>query len=140
MPTKKRTVKKAAKAVKKTTRKVVRKAATKKKAVAKAAKKTVRKATRATKEKRCACKETCKPDEAFWVNNGPVVDTLGGLKTALKDMSDEQYAHHTKRGKNDFASWIEQCMCDKSCASRVRKARSRPGAVRALAQKCSCKK
>jgi hypothetical protein len=139
MPTKKRTATKTKKAVKKTTKKVVRKTVAKKKTTTKAVKKAVQKAPRTTKKKGCSCKKTCEAHEAFWVNNGPVVNSLGGLKTALKDMSDEQYAHHTKRGKNDFANWIEACLCDKSCASRVRKARSRPGAVRALAQKCSCK-
>jgi len=135
MPTKKKVTKAAKKAVKKATKKAV---ATKK-TVKKAAKKTVKKATRSAKKAACVCKKNCKAEEAFWVNNGPVVESLSGLKRALKEMSDEQYTYHTKRDGNDFAQWIEHCLCDKGSASRVRKARSRTGAVRALAGKCSCR-
>lgn len=109
----------------------------KKKVVKKAAvKKTTAKKV-ASKSQVCAkCSIACPPEQAFWVNNGPVVDTLAGLKEALACMSDEQYAYHTERAGNDFAAWVRDCMGDTGCAVRIAQAKTRQGAVRALT--CVC--
>jgi len=124
----------AGKAAKKTAKKVVRKAASKKKV----AKRAVRKAVKKTSKKKCSCSIPCPPEEAFWVNNGPVLHSIQDLLDALKNMSDEQFEHHTKRGKNDFANWIKECLCDSACATSFKRVRTRVGAVRVLSNKCSC--
>ena len=133
MPAKKTTKKKVAK---KPVKKVVRKAVAKKKAPAK---KRVRKAVaKKTTKKSCGCKTTCTTEEAFWVNNGPVLHSLQDLLSALHDMTDEQFEYHTKQGRNDFANWIKECLCDGACATSVKRVRTRVGAVRVLSNKCSC--
>lgn len=76
-------------------------------------------------------------DKAFWVNNGPVVSTLEGLREALKTMSDEQFAYHTKRAGNDFARWVDEVLCHGHCAKKLMKAPTRDHAVRAIAS-CNC--
>ena len=143
MPVKKTTKKtlskrgvKAKKTVKKVVRKNVksgvRKKTTKKITKNKIDRKTIRKIV--LKKKGC-CKKKCKPENAFWVNNGPVVDSVDGLLEALKTMSDEQYEYHTKRNGNDFARWLDECICNKDFASRIRRVRSRLGAIKALSVK-----
>lgn len=76
-------------------------------------------------------------DKAFWVNNGPIVSTLEGLKDALSIMSDEQFSYHTSRAGNDFAKWVDEVLCHNACAKKLAGARTREGAVRAIAV-CAC--
>ncbi len=118
------------KAVRKTAKKSIRKKSAKKN-INKTVKKTVRRIT--TKKKSCH-KKKCKPENAFWVNNGPVVDSVPGLLEALKSMSNEQYEYHTKRNGNDFARWLDDCICNKEFANKLRKTRSRAGAIKALSK------
>jgi len=132
------------KTVKKATRKTARKPA-KKATAKKTAKKTVRKKPAAKKgttkkrvAKQCSCTLVCRPEECFWVNNGPVVDSIKNLKVAFKNMSKEQYEYHTTREGNDFARWIEDCFNDAPRASRVAKAKTPAGAARAVSTRC-CK-
>lgn len=130
MPSKKKTTKKAApkRAAKKVAKKVTRKST----------KKTTR--SGATKKSACACQKKCKKTDAFWVHNGPIVHSLEQLRDALKEMSEEQYTHHTQRGDgNDFACWIEDCFKDTTCAKKVARAKTRVGTVRILNKTCSCK-
>lgn len=86
----------------------------------------------------CSCMKKCEPAQAFWVNNGPVVKSVEHLLKALKEMSDEQYAYHTKREGNDFAKWVLDCLGDSATATSLKKARTRVGAVRTLSKKCAC--
>jgi acyl-homoserine lactone acylase PvdQ len=104
------------------------------------AKKAVKKTAKKTKtNKSCSCKAKCTSKQAFWVNNGPVVHSVQELLEALKDISDEQYAYHTKREGNDFATWVKDCLKDDAAATSLKKVRSRAGAVRVLSEKCACK-
>lgn len=73
------------------------------------------------------------PNEAFWVNNGPICRNVPELKLAIADMTDDQFEYHTKRNGNDFAAWLEQAMCHDECARKIRKAHTRAAAIRALA-------
>ena len=104
---------------KKTTKTAAKKTVAKKKA-AKVAAKRVSARKKATKSAagcehvECVCKSASSPDECFWVNNGPVVDSIVHLKLALKDMTEEQFAYHTTREGNDFAEWIRHCLKDEA--------------------------
>lgn len=75
-------------------------------------------------------------EQCFWVNNGPVVKSVPELRQALKEMSDEQYAYHTKRNGNDFSKWAEDIIQCPECAASLRKGRTRKGAIRALDSCC----
>jgi hypothetical protein len=128
MPVKKQTTKKK--------RTVARKTKTKAKRVCK--RKSVKKIVKRTAKKKTVCKKRCKPSHAFWVNNGPVLRSVKSLVEALKnDITDEQFDYHTKRDGNDFAIWIKDCLCDAECASKLKRVRTRNGAVRVLS-KCKC--
>ncbi len=126
------TKKNVKKATKKIVKKSTRKKISKKNVKNKIAKKTIRKIT--TKKRSCH-KKKCKPENAFWINNGPVVDSVEGLLDALKTMSNEQYEYHTRRNGNDFAKWLDECICNKEFAGKLRRVRSRAGAIKALSKK-----
>ena len=109
------------------------KKASAKKTVKKGAKKALRKVAKPA----CVCAEACKPEESFWVNYGPVVDSIAALRAAITAMSDEQYRYHTAEGRNDFASWIRDCFHQDAVADRVAKAKTKAGAVKALKACCA---
>jgi hypothetical protein len=113
-----------------------KKVATKKAPAKKTAKKAPTKKTLGA-SKACMCREVCRPEESFWINYGPVVDSVSALRDAIKAMSEEQYHYHTTRGTNDFASWIRHCFNNEAVAGRVEKATTKAGTVKALAQCCS---
>jgi hypothetical protein len=84
------------------------------------------------------CTLVCKPEEAFWINEGPVLLSIVDLKNALRTISDAQFAYHTKRSGNDFATWIRDCFGNDACADKLKKATTRTMAVRVLEADCSC--
>lgn len=71
--------------------------------------------------------------ESFWVNNGPICTTIPQLRAAIASMSDEQFDYHTKRSGNDFAAWVGEALEHKKCAEKLVNAKTRAGALRALA-------
>jgi hypothetical protein len=84
----------------------------------------------------CSACLTVLPEQAFWVNNGPVVNSLKGLKQALQDMSDAQFRYHTERAGNDFATWVRDCLGDIDAATRLSKAKTKDASARAII--CTC--
>jgi len=71
--------------------------------------------------------------KAFWVNFGPIVSNLRDLREALATgISDQQFTHHVTGSRNDFAAWVEDVLCDASCAAALRRAKTREAAVRAV--------
>ena len=87
----------------------------------------------------CAtCTKVCREEECFWVNNGPVLASIEGLRDALAHMTDDQFAYHTKRDGNDFARWIRDSLGDPETAVRIARARTRTGAIQALRAACKC--
>ena len=48
------------------------------------------------------------PDKHFWLFKGGSVKSIPELKQAILNMTDEQFNHHTKEGRNDFANWLEK--------------------------------
>ncbi len=127
MPAKKQPAKKAV------AKKVTKKAVAKKSPAKKSTKK------KSVVARACGCKKRCDAEQVFWVNNGPVVHSLEDLLHAVREMSNEQFAYHTKRNGNDFANWVRDCLADRANATKLRKARTRVGAVRVLTSVCSCR-
>ena len=69
------------------------------------------------------------PEKAFWVANGWVIKNLEELPTALENMSDETFACHANKDKNDFAAWVKEVIGDKSLAATLRMVRNRRSAI-----------
>lgn len=101
------------------TKKVATKAAPK---VAKApAKKVAKKASPKSKTKPelvCAPGEQC-----FWTTDGRVLSNLVELRDALESMTDDVFAYHVSKERNDFADWIEQVLEDAELAAAFRKSK-----------------
>lgn len=73
------------------------------------------------------------PDKCFWVNHGPVLKDLRELRDALASgISERQFAFHVGAGKNDFATWVADVLHDSACAASLRRARTKPAALRAV--------
>jgi uncharacterized protein YeeX (DUF496 family) len=71
----------------------------------------------------------------FFVYNGGTLSDLNELHRALtQDMTDEQYKHHVQPQRNDFAAWVEDVFGHASCASKIRRKRSKHGMAQAVAE------
>lgn len=69
----------------------------------------------------------------FWVHGGGVLKNLKELHEALGTMSNEQFTYHTKRSGNDFAKWVRGILGDNACATKLTRAKTKEGAVKAVA-------
>ncbi len=73
-------------------------------------------------------------EQSFWTVSGLALPNLFVLKETLAEhLSDDEYAYHANREKNDFARWVEDVLQDKVCARALAKAKNRKEAVRAVA-------
>jgi len=73
-----------------------------------------------------------KPENCFWVNNGPVLKNLEELKEALVTMTDEQFRYHVNERKNDFAKWVREVLAEKEIARRLARIKTRKSAFQFL--------
>ncbi|QQR65032.1 hypothetical protein IPH92_00420 [Candidatus Kaiserbacteria bacterium] len=103
MPTKKVATKAAPKVTKTPAKKVTKKASSK---------------VKAKPELAYAPSEQC-----FWTTDGRVLSSLVDLKEALASMSDDVFAYHVSKGRNDFAEWIQHVLGDAELAETFRKSK-----------------
>ncbi|HEY4517641.1 MAG TPA: hypothetical protein VJI74_02025 [Candidatus Paceibacterota bacterium] len=71
-------------------------------------------------------------EQCFWTCSGMVISNLAVLRDTLARMSDEEYAYHANREKNDFAKWVKEILHDPLCAKALLKARNRKAAAAAV--------
>lgn len=62
-------------------------------------------------------------EQAFWVTDGRTLSNLLELRDALASMTDDVFAHHVSKERNDFADWIEHVLQDVELASTFRKSK-----------------
>ena len=104
-----------------------------KKTAKKVAKKTAKKPTKqktATGASRIT--KTLAPEEYFWVVNGDGLESLEALAVALEQMTEEQFAYHTRRDGNDFARWIGGVFMDEVLARKIVKQKTREKTAQVL--------
>ncbi len=66
----------------------------------------------------------CAPGEqCFWVTDGKVLSNLVDLKEALAAMSEDVFAYHVSKERNDFADWIEHVLGDAELATAFKKSK-----------------
>ncbi len=83
-----------------------------------------------TKEKNtlmCAPGEQC-----FWMSDGKILADLVELRDALASMSDDVFAYHVSKNRNDFADWIENVLQDMELATALRKTKKATTAHQAV--------
>ena len=75
------------------------------------------------------------PEQSFWMSSGLMLPNLRRLEEALRNMmTDEEYAYHANRQKNDFAKWVAEVLRDAACAQALRRAKTRRAAATAVAR------
>lgn len=73
-------------------------------------------------------------EKSFWVTNGKILNSLIALRDALDEMEKEVYLYHVSETHNDFASWVDNVLCDSECASDLHVAKT-PKKARAIINK-----
>jgi hypothetical protein len=71
-------------------------------------------------------------DKVFWVNNGGILKNLGELAVAFKEISNEQFAFHVNKEKNDFSNWVKDVVGDKALAGSLLKTKTKAAALKAV--------
>ena len=64
-------------------------------------------------------------DKVFWLNDGKVLKNLQELSAALADVSEETFAYHANKEKNDFKNWVNEVLGDKKLADNISRVKSR---------------
>lgn len=62
-------------------------------------------------------------EQCFWTTDGRVLSNLVDLKEALASMSNDVFAYHVSKERNDFADWIEHVLEDAELATAFRKSK-----------------
>ncbi len=96
-------------------------------------KKSVGKKSKTSAKKKKTVKKTlvvAMGDQCFWINSGPEVKDLIELKDILSEINKEQFIHHVNNMKNDFAVWVEDVLCDKKCADKIRRSKTIPAMIK----------
>jgi len=78
-----------------------------------------------------------KPEEAFWIYNGPTIRNLHELKIALETMDKLSFFHHVNEEKNDFENWIRHAIHDEELADSIRKAKNKKKALKRVSNRIS---
>jgi len=109
---------------------VAKKAAAKKTAVKKAV---AKKPEQKTTSKKAVVRKreliVAPQDQAFWVVNGEVLDSLAALLESLSRMEPRVYYYHVHDDQHDFAIWVEHVLGDAACAVALRGAKNPNAAV-----------
>lgn len=72
------------------------------------------------------------PDKYFYVNDGKVLTSVEDLLGYASDMSDETFAYHVNKEKNDFYNWFYAVFQDEELAKSIQKVKTKNGFVKKL--------
>jgi hypothetical protein len=70
-------------------------------------------------------------DSKFYFRNGEVAEDIAGLLAILEHVDDETFAYHCNKDKNDYYSWINDCISPK-LAKKVKGVKSKKALVKKL--------
>ena len=57
-----------------------------------------------------------KESDRFYCNNGIYLSNLYDLWKEMENMDDRVFSYHARQGRNDFSSWIGDCLGDSKLA------------------------
>ena len=66
-----------------------------------------------------------RPEQCFWVNNGPIVRNLQEMADALAYMKDKTFKHHVNNEKNDISNWVRDVLKDEELANDIARIKSK---------------
>lgn len=66
-----------------------------------------------------------RPEQCFWIHNGPIVRNLHELEKGIEHMDNETFIYHVNNGRNDFANWVRDILKDNELADDMQKSMSK---------------
>jgi hypothetical protein len=70
------------------------------------------------------------PDKFFYSNDGKVFTSIEDLITGVNEMSEETFAYHFNKEKNDFYNWIYFVFNNEELAKGIQKVKTKSGFVK----------
>ena len=75
------------------------------------------------------------PQYYFYARDGTVVKSLVDLARAIETMDEQSFKHHVTESRNDFASWINDIIKDKSLAGEIKGLKSKEAMIRKIEER-----
>ena len=80
------------------------------------------KVTKSVAEKRLA---DVSQDKQFWCQDGRVLKSLQELESALREMGEDTFRHHSSEDRNDFSNWVRDVIGDEKLARDLSKSKTK---------------
>ena len=77
--------------------------------------------TKSVAEKRLA---DVSQDRQFWCQDGRVLKSLQELESALREMGEDTFRHHSSEARNDFSNWVRGVIGDEKLARDLSKSKT----------------
>ena len=74
-------------------------------------------------------------EKGFYFGEGFVVGSIEGLYNALDELSDEQFACHRNKEKNDFYNWIVDVIGDVRLANEIARTKTKNTLMKRIKQR-----
>jgi F0F1-type ATP synthase assembly protein I len=78
-----------------------------------------------------------KPENAFWLNNGPVVRNIYELVQALQQVDKSVFSYHVNYTKNDISNWIKNMLKDPLLADDLLKTKDKEKTIKKIKKRIS---
>jgi transposase len=70
--------------------------------------------------------------KSFWLCTNEYLRSLNTLAEALERVSDDVFRYHVDKYKNDFATWVKDCIDDKDLAREISRIKTRYTLIRKI--------
>jgi hypothetical protein len=70
--------------------------------------------------------------KSFWLCTNEYLRSLNTLAEALEKVSDDVFRYHVDKYKNDFATWVKDCIDDKDLAREISRIKTRYTLIRKI--------
>jgi len=80
------------------------------------------KVTKSVAEKRLA---DVSQDKQFWCQDGRGLKSLQELESALREMGEDTFRHHSSEARNDFSNWVRDVIGDEKLARDLSKSKTK---------------
>ena len=68
----------------------------------------------------------------FWCSDGRVLKNLLELKSALEQMSEDTFRHHSNETRSDFSNWVRDAIGDDKLSRDLQKSKTQAQAAKAV--------
>ena len=74
-------------------------------------------------------------EKQFWCFDGRVLKNLPELKSALEQMSEDTFRHHSNETRSDFSNWVRDVIGDDKLSRDLQKSKAQAQAARTVADR-----